>query len=677
MTTLSYQACFFIAVTSTLAFNSQAENDALTDLINPESSVSLGVSTTDGDREQWGIYDGVRDSENTLLFNADIVKRDDRGRWVKLNARDLGFDSRSLELSFERQGDWGVGLDYQQIPHSVPYSIESATVGLGNQTQTTPLSITPGTAANVELGTERERIGINFFKYLNPLLNLQVSFKNDNKSGERHWGYRAGSGGQVHFLAEPIDSNTRQMDAKLDYLGSQLQLTGGYYGSLYDTDSSLVTAISASGTDYLSSNLDNQAHQFYLNGGYNLTPTTRATFRASYTHATMDERLPTANILGLADASAPSSIDGEVNTSLLFLGLTARPIKNLSLVAKMRYHEVDDETPALLIVPSRSIHIKPNDYKTISAKLEGSYRLPDGYTLIAGLDQRNQERKGEAHIVPSRTDLDETTYSVKLRKSLSNSLNGSIGFSTSRRDGSNYEPAENPEENVLNPINIADRDRDKWQLSLDWVVSDKLGLQFNYEYSNDDYGPNANPNGLTEGSARLLALDADYLINDDWRLAAWLSLDKTKASERVTDYGANFATIEFERRSHLIDKGSSVGAQIDGQVNRKLKLGAKAEWTRSQSEFNDNNDPNISAPDTPLPDIKSTASKLALFAEYSLDKKADVRVDFIYQDWRTNDWAWEFSDGTDFSYTTTGGTRVIADPNQTATFLGVSYSYKF
>jgi len=153
MTTLSYQACFFIAVTSTLAFNSQAENDALTDLINPESSVSLGVSTTDGDREQWGIYDGVRDSENTLLFNADIVKRDDSGRWLKLNSRDLGFDSGSLELSFERHGAWGFGLAYQHIPRRVPYSIVSAAVGLGNQTHTTPLSITPGTAANVELGT--------------------------------------------------------------------------------------------------------------------------------------------------------------------------------------------------------------------------------------------------------------------------------------------------------------------------------------------------------------------------------------------------------------------------------------------------------------------------------------------------------------------------------------------
>jgi len=79
------------------------------------------------------------------------------------------------------------------------------------------------------------------------------------------------------------------MDAKLDYLGSQLQLTGGYYGSLYDPDSSLVTAISSSVTDYLSSNLDNQAYQFYLNGGYNLIPTTLATLKASYTHATMEE----------------------------------------------------------------------------------------------------------------------------------------------------------------------------------------------------------------------------------------------------------------------------------------------------------------------------------------------------------------------------------------------------
>jgi hypothetical protein len=257
-------------------------------------------------------------------------------------------------------------------------------------------------------------------------------------------------------------------------------------------------------------------------------------------------------------------------------------------------------------------------------------------------------------------------------------LNGAVAYLHSKREGSRYDPADNPEENVVNPINIADRDRDKLRVNMDWLASSELGLQFNYEYSRDDYGPGANPNGLTDGSANLFSVDADYAINKDWHLAAWASWDETRASERVTDFGASFAVVEFERRSELKDSGTSLGLGVKGQASPTLKLGANVEWTRNKSEYDDNNDPGITAPNIPLPDIRSIATKLSLFAEYALDKKADLRFDLVHQNWKTNDWTWEFSDESDFTYgTTTDGTTVITDQKQSSTFLGVSYIYKF
>lgn len=196
-----------------------------------------------------------------------------------------------------------------------------------------------------------------------------------------------------------------------------------------------------------------------------------------------------------------------------------------------------------------------------------------------------------------------------------------------------------------------------------------LGLQFNVEDAQDDYGPGSNPYGLTDGSARLYSVDADFAINQDWRLVAWVSYDETKASEEYNNTS-----------SDLKDIGKSVGLGGDGRLNERLKVGADFEWTRTKSEYDDK----VSASSSylsgmsPLPDIESTATKVGLFAEYALEKNSDVRIDVMYQRWKTDDWTWQFSDGTPFSYgTSQDGTTIYADPEESATFVGVSYRYKF
>ena len=61
-----------------------------------------------------------------------------------------------------------------------------------------------------------------------------------------------------------------------------------------------------------------------------------------------------------------------------------------------------------------------------------------------------------------------------------------------------------------------------------------------------------------------------------------------------------------------------------------------------------------------------------------LNKNAELRFDLIHERWKTDDWTWQFSDGTPFIYgSTDDGTMVITDPDQTATFVGASYRYNF
>lgn len=720
-----------------------AGESSASELVNPESHISIGVGVLNGERQQAGIYDGMNEDGGHLLLDARIRMRDNAtGIWKTLEATDLGLDSREIKGGIEQQGNWGISLGYNQTPRVTPYEVNTGLQGFGSTSQTVAKpTIVPGTGSTYELKTERDILTLDFFKYITPRLNLKVNVRNEDKEGNRHWG----RGGQPEFAVEPIDSQTRQIEATLNYAGEKMQLSGGYYGSWYDNANSLVDTIRA-GEDpatlanhiYLSLPMDNEAHQVFLNGGYNFSPTTRGMFKVAYTHATQDEHLPTSDITGLAWADAPTSLDGEVNTTLAMVGLTARPMPQLNIVANLRYHDVEDKTPANEIVHSvgsggaiTSVHSTPLSYETLTGKLEGTYTISQGLNLVAGIDLSNQDRTvpvgmldADGHdterYVPFRSELEETTYRLQLRRTLSDTLNGSLAFMRSDRDGSAYsmamhsEPGEGIHEDSIDPINIADRTRDKWRANVNWMPTERIDLQFNYESSKDDYS--GHEYGLRDGSANLFSIDAGINISPNWQLNTWYSHDQTKAFQTGWRQGSSptattppappnppsSANAELERDAHLKDKGDSIGLGLKGAINNKLKVGANLQWTRITSSIQQaftvlpSNPSAVTGSTTTgtsvyasgtvaeqLPDIESTMTKLNLYAEYALRKNADLRFDVVHTRWKSDDWTWMMGSTLDpWVYgagtgTTTDGTTVITDPKQSATFVGIRYNYKF
>lgn len=688
----------------------QADDAATAELVQltkPDSTLSVGIGSWSADRPQQGIYDGMRDSGAYGLLDADIVKRDDAtGTWMKLNASNLGLDTREIRGEYLRQGDIGGFIEYSRTPRDNPNTFNTGLQGIGTTFQTIS-----GAGANalpmreVTLGTVRDLTHLGFYKNLMPGLDFKVSFKNEEKEGTRHWGM----GSQALFMVEPINSTTRQLEMILDYTGKQLQLQGGYYGSAYDNANSLarglVNGAAQPGTTSspnpvpLSLPLDNLAHQVFLNGGYAFTPTTRGTFKLAYTHATQDETLPTFDLEAPNNrfVGAPSSLNGEINTTTAQLGITSRPMPKLSLLANLRYQDVDDQTPLAGFAGNNttgviSVHNTPHSFTTTSGKAEATYRLPADFSVTGGVDISKQDRtypQFEAErYVPFRANLDETTYRLQLRRSLSDTLNGSLAYLHSDRDGSGFTTTNEEESDEINPIHISDRKRDKWRLALDWSPMEKLSFQFAVEDAKDDYGHDgARPFGLRDGSGKLYSVDANYAVNDDWQISAWFSRDDTRATQigqRAPRDGAAAA----EKDAQLQDVGDSVGLGLRGKATSKLDIGADLQWTRNNSKYNESltlvgtgallpvsGGQTIAAP---LPDIENNLSRLKLFGVYALQKNADLRVELIHERWKTDDWSWMFANGTPFTYgTTTDGTTVTANQKQTSNFVSVRYIYKF
>lgn len=649
-------------------------------LVLDPNSVAIGVGNWSHDRPQTGIYDGMRDNGTYGLLDADIVKRDEAtGTWLGLKGRNLGLGDREMKVEWLRQGNIGVSLEFSRIPRDQPFIYNTGLAGIGTTTQTV-VNIGPGTGSNVELGTVRDRYTAKFFKNLGVGLNFNASFRNETKEGTRGWG----RGGAPEFAVEPIDSTIRIYEAALSYARDRLQLTGGYYGTSYDNSNSLVTAIGTA-TYYLSLPLDNKSHEIFLNGGYDFTPTTRATFKTSYSRATQDEALPTASIPGLASPLAPATLNGRLDTTLLEAGITARPMPKLSISGNLRYRDFADKTPVQGVVytgTTPTVYNTPFSYTNKIGKLEANYRLPQAYSLLGGIEYNAQDRSVPnvgTLWVPFRSSLDETTYRLQLRKAMSETVNGSLAYLYSKRDGSSYvlpsNPVGEPLQQVINPMNIANRERNKWRAMLDWSPVDKLSLQFGLDDAQDNYnGPNTY--GLQGGSARLYSVDASYQLNAAWQIHAWYTRDETKANE-ITQRSATIT-----KYNDLIETGNSFGTGVSGKVSSKLKVGTNVEQFRSVNKYDQYiAGATLPATQVPTPDITNTLLRFKLFAQYAVQKNAEVRVNLIHEKWSTDDWTWMMfpaSGQTPWAYgATTDGTTVTANPQQNSTFVGIRYIYKF
>lgn len=670
-----------IAATWLTAFGSAgaAEGDDIAQHTKPESTVSAGVGYVDSDGARFGQYTGMHKSGGYGLFDLDIVKRDDAtGTWFKLDGRNLGLDNRELKFEHSRQGDWGYSIDFSQTPRYEPYTVNTAVTGIGSANLTIPAVSTAGTPT--QLKTKREAIGFGFSKVLPGNWDLQVRFRNEEKDGARLFARgTTGGAGLFEFAPEPIHSTTRQIEATIGYTGERLQLSGGYYGTTYDNKN---TALNFTGGNAGLSTFnpiglppDNQSHQLHLSGGYNFTTTTRGNFKVAYARATQNDAFITGANVPLAPGIG-ANLDGRVDTTLVQAGITARPMPKLSLLANLRYEDRDDRTPVRLYntlatgTSTFNGENEPRSIKKTSGKLEASYALPMNFRLTGGVDYEQKERSvSPVRIVSHRDKTDETSYRVELRHTLSETVTGALAYVHSDRGGSDFLTTVlnngTAGSNLIAPIHLADRKRDKVRLSVNWTPTEQLGLQFMLEEAQDKYSArDALGLGPQKGKAQNYSLDASYTFSEKWQATAWASHNDNRM-DQTSAVSASAAQIWA---AALRNRGDAFGLGVQGKPNARLEFGADLSYSNITDEYRQQ--AVTGAARTSLPDVSTKLTSLKLFGKYALQKNAGLRLDYIYDRFNTNDWTWT-------TWTYTDGTTLTQNPTQTTNFLGISYYYKW
>lgn len=741
-------------------------------LTKPQSSVTLGVSASSGsaasDTSLADQYSDMRGNRAALVLEVDMNKRDDAAG-TSLILKGTPYD---IGVSYEKQGDWKIGADYNNIEHREIRTANTAMQGAGTTTATVVLMPSAGAGQDVHLKLKRVGMGLTAEKWFGANLQMELALRNEDKTGARTWGigYDCAayvcSGTQsataqkwaLLYLPEPVHSSTRQIEAKLNYAFQGLNVSAGYYGSFYTNSYGNVRAtvpntlnnplgvpstlfpaaastVIAGGGTSLQNVLqlpvalppDNQAHQYYVSGSYRITPTTNATFKYAYTNATQNESFAA---MGLAGAPAgAASLGGVVDTTLVQVGLSARPMKGLSVLANVRYEDKKDKTPEYLYnaeaATSTPATVPPytngywlnnsNTAKKLNGKLEASYQIWPATKATVGVDHNTQERPVPVSIAEEkvaglgalRARNEETGYRVELRRSMSESFSGSVGYSKSKRTGSDWtslstsavfaaaglgygktgSAAQFLALNAGNafPMNMVDVDREKVKLSANWTPSEQFDLTLTADHGKDSNATAFNAIALgkswRESGLNNVAVDATWMVSEKWRVNGYAALgEQGYKINHSTGYMADLNT-------QTISYGLGVAGKLSGQ----MEVGLQGQYVSDVTQYGLDPSttvvgtlPNITAgaPSAAnvaqaaigIPNVRFESTALTLYGKMALDKNADLKISLMYVRQRLNEWSWGyngrpfvFQDNTSLSFT----------PSQGATYLSVGYMYRF
>ena len=166
-----------------------ADEDEIAQLIKPGSSISVGLGNAVGNSQNrtiFGQYNGLRKDSASILLDIDLIKRDDAaGLWTTFQGKNLGLDDREMRFSQNKQGDWKYSVEYSELVHRDPRTINTGVLNAGTTTPTVMSLVTPGTGTDLNLDTKRKAVSLDGGKWLTPNLLFEASAKNEDRDGAR------------------------------------------------------------------------------------------------------------------------------------------------------------------------------------------------------------------------------------------------------------------------------------------------------------------------------------------------------------------------------------------------------------------------------------------------------------------------------------------------------------
>ena len=553
--------------------------------------LDFGLAYVSDDSLRFGDYRGLEEQGFYAALDGDLHFRNLQGRYFDLYARDLGYDSRQLEIRGGNQGRYELRFGWKETPKYRGFGTQTPFLGVGSDFLSLPsdwvrarttgdMTALDSTLVAAPLKTQRKTLDLGLTTQFARNWSYSVDFQRQEKKGSRSLGAGFMFNNST-ILPAPVDFTTNQFDMNLSWTGQRAQVRLGFMGSYFDNgDSSLTWQNPFSSHPDLDTfraalEPDNEFYQFNLSGAFAITPRIRLSGQAALGHLSQDQAfLPFTSNPSFSDLPLPrTSLDGKLDTSTFNLSgkLSARLNRRLSFTARGKWDERDNKTPVdsyiqvtTDVVPSVIRYNRPYSYKREQYSADLRFRAHRVIRLSGGAGQKNVDRTLQAI---ERSE--ETTWwgEVKLTPFASSQLR--FKFESSERDTSDYLPPDDggpTDHPLLRKFNQADRDRERTLVELDLAPSDVFGINLSYFHANSDY--KNSEIGLQESDDQSYSINLNYAVGTKLTIYAFLSRDEidadilNAASIKATPWSAEtrdrITTAGFGLSSRISDK-SSIG----------------------------------------------------------------------------------------------------------------------
>ncbi len=672
--------------------------------------IELGIGYPSDENFTFGRYNGWNDDDARAVVNIDYHQWQPEGvlggtlDYVDLTGTDLGLDTRRASLGLGTAGGFRLGLDYDALQTAYNFSGRTPFRG-GGSTLTLPAGWVAANTTGGMLGfnevarsfdqeLERERWAISLAKRFNAGLSLTAGFSTEDKTGTDAMGgafYFDASNGHSAILPRSVDYTTNQFDAALHVVRDALSLDLSYLYSSFDNDASGLSWQNPYGdsfgpaVDYpdgigqVALEPDNDMHQVRLLASYLLTSQLRLSVDGSYARAAQDDTfLPfTANPGLTPGAPLPrSDLDGEVDTSTFNIAAHYRPLSKLTLQAKWRFEDRDNDSPrdgylyvrgdAWAPADSRfTVYNAPHSRRLNRGELEASYRLPWSSRLSASYSYEEIDRKNAA---VSETEEDIYVLALSSRPAAAWTARLELDYrdraaSTYHWDQSYYayydadlinlvpDSQRYTNHPLLFQYHLANREVWDGKFSLGFAPGGSWNLNFDYSHSDTDY--DQSDLGLQDETRDHVTLSAGLRPGDDVNLTFYYSYDRYETEQRGRAFRGGIEKNAFEIYSPLPqasdpsrdwesegeDETHSLGANLRWTVSERLTTEFDYSFVDATGEQAFDTSGAADLDDTPLPDLENTQHNFLARATYQLRERLSLKFDYRYYSYEDKNWA--------------------------------------
>jgi hypothetical protein len=377
-------------------------DDAKRPLTQPTNSAEAGVGYVSQTSAKFGQYNGLFNQGAYGIFNFDvsgggIYDSNDPTRW-RVTGTDLGLSTRDVSAEYGEQGKFRINLGFDQLEDQRSGTYQTPYLGTGTNSLNLPSNwlvpivpqvnaksgnfralspttglapanvggvVTPPTPAqtalvntiiandvpdfnNIAVGTNRTTYDGGFSYNIDSHWVFKADASHQLKTGTKLLSMlSAASGTSAVVLPDLINQTTDQYNVSLNYTDEQGFFQAAYYGSIFQNSVGSMTwqnpFIQTPTFATMSTAPSNQFNQLSLTGGYNFSKTTKLVLYGSYARNTQNDQF--LNNPELPLGLPRSSLNGLVDWSSFSARLTAKPTKDLSLVANYKFDYRDNRTP--------------------------------------------------------------------------------------------------------------------------------------------------------------------------------------------------------------------------------------------------------------------------------------------------------------------------------------------